>query len=274
MLLEKIMKINKELLEKYKKTAIHLLFMLLIVAAVSLVTFLLLIAFDVLSINDGIHFNEEIFHAFRTSWYGWIIFILIMSVLSVFLFAIPSMSMAFTLLTQAIYPTTWEAFLISLIRVMICSTLLYTIGYFGGHKICQKILGKEECDKALGLIRTKGTVYFPVMMMFPIFPDDALVMIAGTLKMSLKWFIPSIIFGRGIGVATVVFGIGAVPFEKFTSGWHWALFIGICIAGIVTVFFMSHKLNKWIDKKRKIKDIDIASEEYETPSDNSENAKI
>ena len=44
------------------------------------------------------------------------------------------------------------------------------------------------------------------MMMFPIFPDDALVMIAGTLKMKLRWFIPSIVIGRGIGIAAIVFG--------------------------------------------------------------------
>lgn len=247
------MKNNNSHLKKYKTAAIHLLFMLLILAMVSIVTFLLLMVFDIISINDGIHFNEEIFHSFRTSWYGWIIFILIMSVLSVFMFAIPGMSMAFTLLTQAIYQIPWEVFLLSLIRVMLCSALLYTLGYFGGYKICQKILGKEECDKALGLIRTKGTVYFPIMMMFPIFPDDALVMVAGTLKMSLKWFIPSIIIGRGIGVATVVFGLGAVPFEKFTSPWHWILFVGGCIVGIASVFYISHKLNKWMDKKRKLK---------------------
>lgn len=270
----KKIRMNPSAFKKYKKPILNLLFMLVTVAAVSLVVFLLLMAFDIISISDGIHFNEELFHSFKNSWYGWIIFIVIMSLLSVLLFAIPSMSMAFTLLTQAIYQIPWQVFLLSLIRVMISSTLLYTIGYFGGNKICEKILGKEDSEKALGLIRTKGTVYFPVMMMFPIFPDDALVMIAGTLKMSLNWFIPSIIFGRGIGVATVVFGIGAVPFEKFTSVWHWILFVGICLLGIVFVFFMSHKLNKWIDKKRKIKDINIDSEENETPTENSENAKI
>ena len=227
--------------------------MLLTVVLISTVTFLLLMAFGIVHFDDGMHFNIEVFEAFRDSWYGWIIFILIMSVLSVFMFAIPGMSMAFTLLTQAIYQIPWEVFLLSLIRVMLCSALLYTLGYFGGYKICQKILGKEECDKALGLIRTKGTVYFPIMMMFPIFPDDALVMVAGTLKMSLKWFIPSIIIGRGIGVATVVFGLGAVPFEKFTSPWHWILFVGGCIVGIASVFYISHKLNKWMDKKRKLK---------------------
>ena len=99
-------------------------------------------------------------------------------------------------------------------------------------------------------------------------------MIAGTLKMSLKWFIPSIIIGRGIGVATVVFGLGAVPFEKFTSLWHWILFVGVCAIGIAFVFYISHKLNKWMDEKRKFKrELRDAAQELNTVeiADNMQN---
>ena len=128
---------------------------------------------------------------------------------------------------------------------------MYLVGRFGGYRICEKLLGKDDCEKALGLLRNKGTVFFPIMMMFPIFPDDALVMIAGTLKMSLKWFIPSIVIGRGIGISTIIFGLAIVPFDKFTSFWHWALFILICAIGIALIFFAAIKFNKYMDKKRK-----------------------
>lgn len=239
--------------QKYKKAIIDLVLLLVAVVAISLVTLLLLMAFDIVYISDGVHFSEEVFHSFRTSWYGWIIFSLIMTVLTILLCVIPGASMAFILLTQAIYPIAWEAFVLSVIRVMFCSALMYAIGYFGGYRLCVKFLGKDDCEKALGLLRDKGTVYFPLMMMFPVFPDDALVMIAGTLKMSLKWFIPSIIIGRGIGIATIVFGLGSIPFEKFTSIWHWIAFILLCIIGIAIVFFAAHKFNKYMDNKRKIK---------------------
>ena len=92
------------------------------------------------------------------------------------------------------------------------------------------------------------------MMLFPIFPDDALVMIAGTLKMSLKWFIPSIIIGRGIGVATIVFGLTSIPYDKFTTVWHWIGFILICAAAIFTVFFLAHKFNKFMEKRNAPKE--------------------
>ena len=238
-------------IKKYKKAAIDLLLLLIVIAAISVITLLLLVLFDIIQINDGIHFSEEVFYSFKTSWYGWIIFSLIMTVLTILLCVIPGASMAFILLTQAIYPVAWEAFVLSVIRVMFCSALMYCIGYFGGYKLCVKFLGEDDCKKALGLLRDKGSVYFPLMMMFPIFPDDALVMIAGTLKMSMNWFIPSIIIGRGIGIATIVFGFSVVPFDSFTTGWHWIFFIAICLVGILAIFFLAHKFNKFLESRRK-----------------------
>ena len=238
-------------IQKYKKAAKDILLLLVAIAAISFVTLLLLVAFDIIQIDDGIHFSEEVFYSFKTSWYGWIIFTLIMTVLTVLLCVIPGASMAFILLTQAIYPVAWEAFLLSVIRVLLCSALMYCIGYFGGYKLCVKFLGEEDCEKALGLLRDKGSVYFPLMMMFPIFPDDALVMIAGTLKMSMKWFVPSIIIGRGIGIATIVFGFSFIPFESFTTIWHWIFFIAICLVGIFAMFFLAHKFNKYLEQRKK-----------------------
>lgn len=257
--------------KKYKKAILDLVLLIAAVAAISLITMLLLAAFDIVYIDDGLHFSEEVFHSFRTSWYGWIIFSLIMTVLTILLCVIPGASMAFILLTQAIYPIAWEAFLLSVIRVMFCSALMYAIGYFGGYKLCVKFLGKEDCDKALELLRNKGTVYFPLMMMFPVFPDDALVMIAGTLKMSLKWFIPSIIVGRGIGIATIVFGLGSIPFDKFTTVWHWLAFILICLVGMVLIFFFAHKLNKYMEMRRQTKN--ISSESLDVVETDNSDAK-
>ena len=148
--------------------------------------------------------------------------------------------MAFILLSQALYPTSWEAFILSFTSVMISSAMMYIVGRSGGYKICTHILGAEDCEKSLTLLRNKGTVFFPLMMMFPIFPDDALVMIAGTLKMSLKWFSPSIVIGRGIGISTIIFGLSIVPFDKFTSAWHWIAFVAVCLVLVVLVFIAAN----------------------------------
>ena len=247
-------------LKKNKNALFKLGLMLLTIVLISTVTFLLLMAFGIVHFDDGMHFNTEVFESFRDSWYGWIIFIVLQTVLSILMCIMPGAAMAFILLSKALYPTPWEAFLLSFVSVMISSTVMYLIGRFGGYRICAHILGEEDCEKSLTLLRNKGTVYFPLMMMFPIFPDDALVMIAGTLKMSLKWFIPSIVVGRGIGIATIVFGLSLVPFDKFSSVWHWIAFVLTCLVLVVLVFFAANKLNKHMERKRAEHDAALKSD--------------
>lgn len=252
-----------------KRAILNMLLLLGIVIGVSVLTTLLLVAFDIVYFDDGMKFNLELFNSFKTSWYGWIIFIVLQTFLSMLLCVIPGASMAFILLSQTIYTVAWQAFALSFSSVMIASTVMYLIGRFGGYKICTKLLGEEDCEKSLGLLRDKGTVFFPIMMMFPIFPDDALVMIAGTLKMSLKWFIPSIVIGRGIGIATIIFGLSIVPFDKFTSIWHWIGFILLCAVGIALILFLATKFNKMMEKR---KESSLAAEDVAEIENVDENA--
>ena len=101
------------------------------------------------------------------------------------------------------------------------------------------------------LLSSKSLVYFPLMMLFPIFPDDALVMLAGTVRMKLGWFIPSIVIGRGIGVATIVFGISLVPFDSFTSLYDWLIFFTVIIVWVFIIFSLAGKLNAFIEKNNR-----------------------
>jgi uncharacterized membrane protein YdjX (TVP38/TMEM64 family) len=150
---------------------------------------------------------------------------------------------------QTLYEDPFVAFAVAFTGVLLSSLFMYVTGRFGGYNLCVKFLGQEDCDKATKLLRNKGTAFFPLMMMFPAFPDDALVMIAGTMKMSMAWFVPSIVLGRGIGTATIVFGLSFIPFDKFTTIWHWlgaGLIFGVVVVGL---FFGAFKLNKYMEKR-------------------------
>lgn len=245
----------KKFVEKRKKLIIDALVVLAILIISALVSLTVLYLFGVVSFDGGIRFNESIFNAFKNSWYGFIIFILFQTILTMFLCVVPGASMAFIVLCTNIYELTWQAFIISFASVMISSTVMYLIGKFGGYKLCVKFLGKEDCDKSIEILRSKSTVYFPLAMMFPIFPDDALVMMAGTLKMKMKVFIPSIIIGRGIGIATVVFGFAIIPFDSFTTIYDWLVFITVCGIWVYLIFKMAHKLNEKIEKSHEKKEL-------------------
>ena len=233
-----------------KGTILKLLSLILIIALISLFTLGVLMLTGVLNYDDGFVFNEHILDAFKDKWYGFIVFILAQTLLSMLLCVIPGVAAAFVMFSTVLYPNPWMAFLLSYSCVIIASTVLYTIGRLGGYKICEKILGKEDCEKSLDLLRTRGTVYFPLMMLFPIFPDDALVMIAGVTKMKLSWFIPSIIVCRGIGAATIIFGMSVVPFDTFTSAYDWLILVTVGFFWIMEIFTLANKVDRYFERKR------------------------
>ena len=241
---------KKKLSAKTRKLIINIAFIVAILLAISIITLLILTAFGVVSFEDGIVFNPKLFDSFKNSWYGWIIFILFQTILTILLSPIPGVSMALIILCTQVYENSWEAFIFAFSSVMLSSFVMYLIGKFGGYKICEKILGEEDCEKSLKLLSNKGAVYFPVMMMMPLFPDDALVMIAGTMKMKLGWFIPSIVVGRGIGIATIVFGFNLIPFEQFNGIYDWLIFITMCFVWMEIVFRAANKINKHIEQKK------------------------
>ena len=234
-----------------KATLLKLLVLLLIVALISLITLGVLFATGVLYYEDGFVFDAHIFDSFSGKWYGFIVFILAQALLSILLCFIPGVAMAFVMLSTVIYSgNIWMSFILSYSCVLISSTVLYIIGRAGGYRICEKMLGKEDCEKSLELLRTRGTVYFPIMMLFPIFPDDALVMIAGTTRMKLSWFIPSIVICRGIGVATIIFGLDIIPFSSFAL-YDWIVFITVAFFWIKQMFKVAAKIDMYFEKRRR-----------------------
>lgn len=223
----------------------------MIFIVISLVSLVLLCAFGVVYFDGGIKINVDTFNVFRSSWYGNLVILLAQVVLTTLLCFVPGFSMAFIILLQTLFDSVWQTFIIAFTGVILSSMIMYLTGRFGGYRLCKKILGEKDCERASMLLNQKGAVFFPLMMMFPMFPDDALVMVAGTLKMSLKWFVPSIVFGRGIGVVTIVFGLGVIPYDKFTTPWHWIIFVSVCAIGLLTVFYLAYRFNKYLEKRNK-----------------------
>ena len=241
----------KDFFVKNKTKIIETIVAIVILICISVVSMLILRAFGIIYYDDGMKINGELFLKFRDSWYGYLLIILFQMITTLYLSFIPGFSMAFILLLQTIYVKPWLSFFIAFAGVLLTSLLMYIVGRFGGNTICKKILGEKDYQKAIELLNNKGVIYFPIMMLFPIFPDDALIMVAVTMKMPLRWFAPSIIIGRGIGIATIVFGVASIPYDKFTTPWHWIIFIVLCAAFVILVFYLAYRLNKYLESRRE-----------------------
>lgn len=240
----------KEFLKQHKSEILRIAAAIGIVVGVSVAIFLVLLACGVIYYDEGMKLNSALVEAFRSSVWGIIAFLALQTVLTVALCAIPGTNMTFILLAVALFPEPVKAFLLAFIGVMLSSAAMYLTGRAGGYKLCEKLLGGKDCARASELLRNKGSVYFPLMMLFPAFPDDALVMVAGVIKMKLGWFIPSVLIGRGIGVATIVFGLNVVPFASF-SLYDWFVFVSACAFWIIVVFYLAHRLNLKMEKSRE-----------------------
>ena len=239
----------KEFLTNNKKSVLRILAAIGVIVAVSVAIFLILLACGVIYYDDGMKLNAALVESFRSSAWGIVGFVLLEAVLTVVLCAIPGTNMTFILLATVLFPNPVKAFLLAFCGVMISSASMYLTGRLGGYKLCEKLLGGKDCARAAELLRNKGSVYFPLMMLFPAFPDDALVMLAGVIKMKLGWFIPSVVVGRGAGIATIVFGLSIVPFGSFTL-YDWFVFISVCAFWLIVIFGLAHKLNEKIAKSR------------------------
>ena len=221
---------------------------------ISIISMLIFCACGIIHFDaDGMQFNIEIFDAFKNSWTGYVMVILLEVIFTTLLCFVPGASMAFIVVIQTLYENPFVAFAVAFTGVLLSSLFMYVTGRFGGYALCAKLLGEGDCERAAGLMRNKGTAYFPLMMMFPAFPDDALVMIAGTMRMSMAWFVPSIVVGRGIGVATIVFGLSFIPFDQFTTVWHWIGAIAAFAVVVAGLFFGAYKLNKYMEKRNDLK---------------------
>lgn len=137
----------------------------------------------------------------------------------------------------------WTAFVLSFVSVLLGSLLMFWIGRKVGRKFLTWLVGKDKTDKWIERL-THGKYLFFLMMLFPLFPDDILCVVAGVTDMSFSFFVFTNILARGVGIAgTVFFGSGKViPFH----GWGLAVWAVIGLV-VLILFYLSIKYQDKLD---------------------------
>ena len=137
----------------------------------------------------------------------------------------------------------WLAFILSFIAIMLGSLIMFWVGRKAGVKFLTFLIGKEKTNKWITRI-SECKYLFVLMMLFPLFPDDILCVVAGLTTMSFKFFFITNVVARLIGIGcTIFFGTGSIiPF----SGWG-LLIWGIILVFILYIFYASIKYQDKID---------------------------
>lgn len=123
--------------------------------------------------------------------------------------------------------------------------LAYWIGYKFGKKAVKWCAGSEEdYEKWSKVLNKKGKWWYFATVIFPMFPDDILCLVAGAVKFNFPFYILSNIIGRGIGLVTMLLFLELIGsmgggFPYMVIVWAIALLVEIII-----YFVLKKKENK------------------------------
>lgn len=171
--------------------------------------------------------------------FSFLVFVLF-QILQTTVLQIPSI---FVTIAGALVFGQWTAFFLSFIAIMIGSLIMFWVGRKVGRKFLNWMIGETATDKWIEKL-TNGKYLFFLMMLFPLFPDDILCVVAGLTNMSFSFFFWTNVVARSIGLAsTVFFGSGAIiPF----GGWGLVVW-GVIVVVIAVLFFLSVKCKDKLD---------------------------
>lgn len=247
----------KEFIKNKKTSIIRIAIAILIIAILSVAFYFILKA---LGVTDAANLQKIIE---STGAWGVVIFLLLQIAVTTLLSFVPGTSMVFIIVGVALYGANWKAYLICFSGIILSSIAMDLIGRFGGSRLIKFLIGKEEYESAFALLQEKGAVYIPVMYLLPAFPDDAICMVCGAMKIKFWVHLLDIILFRGVGCATIVFGINVLPQELVDSAnWNWTFFsqhlwdyfemITVILFWVIILFYVARQVDKWLTKKLKL----------------------
>ena len=116
----------------------------------------------------------------------------------------------------------------SVIGIVSASIVAFFIGRVFGYKVAGWLVGKENLDKGLELVKGKDKVILTFMFLFPFFPDDVLCFVAGLSSMSVPFYIVMITITRIINIVVSAYSVNGsiIPYNTW---WGILLWIAVFI---------------------------------------------
>ncbi len=263
-----------------KETKVKLIKLAIVVGAFVLIALAIYLPLELSGTIDKIDSAEELGEVIRDGGaYSYVIFIIIQFLQVTFL---PLPAIVTTVAGTLVFENAWITFGLSLFAVLLGSMFAFFLGRKVGRKLVVWIAGEADTKKWEEKLSRGKYVYF-LMMLFPIFPDDILCIVAGCVGLDWKFFIITNLITRPLSIGlTCFFGSGdIIPF----SGWGIPVWIVIVILAVVVMFlsikyqpqienFISRLASK-LNKKEKKEDIKLLtytpiSDEEEKPADLNE----
>lgn len=142
----------------------------------------------------------------------------------------------------------------SCIGIIVGSLVAFFIGKVFGYKVAKWLVGKENLDKWLNVIKGKDKIILTFMFLFPFFPDDVLCFVAGITTMSPLFFIIMIFITRIISVFASCYSINGsiIPFNTWWGLVLWGIFVAATVVLAVLIYKKGDKIERWFKARKNI----------------------
>ncbi len=137
--------------------------------------------------------------------------------------------------------STWILFAVVLSAYLLGVATAYLLGYFFGSKAVKWIASsEEEYEKWKGVLDGKGKWFYFLTVLLPVFPDDVLCLVCGSLRMNFPSFFLANLVGRSIGLLFMISGLTLIKEASSSFPWAalaWGLALLFSIAAVLFLRF-------------------------------------
>lgn len=227
-----------------KQSLSRFLICLNFIGAIIISVYSILANYNMLQIFASVQTFKEFI--LSTGPYGMIVYSLI-QLLQVMFVPIPSLIIT---LTGVLIYGPFMASVLCCIAVVGGSVLSFALGKTFGFRLVAWVVGRDNALKYASVLNKRGKFFLTIAFLLPLFPDDALCLIAGMTTMEYKDFIIIASITRPIGVICMCYFGGGyiIPF----SGWGlyvWGVLLVLIIIAVIMVYKYQDKIEDFIIKK-------------------------
>ncbi len=215
-------------------------FIVLIIATLFSWGYYLFVVFDLLKYFSDEQALQELIES--TGIWGYVIYVLFQFLQVTF---IPLPAIVTTMVGTFLFGP-GIATILSLIGILLGSLVAFIIGDKLGEKVVIWIVGEKNYKKYGTMLFDKGKYMFFLMMLFPVFPDDILCMLAGMTTMSYRFFITTVLLTRPIGIVMTCY-LGSGDIIAYTELWGLIVW-GVLILLILAAFWIAYKYKDKIEQ--------------------------
>ena len=132
-------------------------------------------------------------------------------------------------------------FILVVLSAYMCGCVLaYYLGYKFGKKAIKWCAGcEEDYDKWSSVLNDKGKWWYLLTVVFPMFPDDILCLVAGAVKFDFQWYFNANLFGRCIGLVSMIMTLKFVNFA--TGDFNLMLFVWVVVLIVEFILYKHYK---------------------------------